>query len=237
MKRIFIAALSAVTIVLLPAFTESTQTNSIPRVTLQTKSGLKSFSPGQPLSYIISVEDKEDGSSKYEEIAGTEVYLEIRFLPDSGLAKKFLDQRVAEAPVLQAMKKGNCFNCHGINRKLAGPPFAEVLAKHAAKPGLTDYLAGKIIQGSKGVWGDSQVMPSHPELTKEQAVEIAAWIRKKGTDPAYEIQTGLAGKFSTVAPAAAGKTSAYLLIASYLDHGINGTQNLEAKQVLMLANK
>ena len=102
---------------------------------------------------------------------------------------------------------------------------------------VTDYLAGKIINGSKGVWGDSQLMPSHPEITTEQGKAIAAWILKQAADPSYDLHTGLDGKFTPAPIPSPGPKSMFVLISSYLDHGVNGLNALEGRQVVTLSYK
>lgn len=224
-------------VIFLAAFIIHEQGNGMPKIKIQLKPAQNTFSAGTGLSYSITVEDKEDGSTKYEEIAGTEVYLEMKFLPDSVMLKKFLAQQKSDAPVLLLLKKGTCFNCHSLRNKLSGPSFTEVFTKYRKKPMVTDYLAAKIINGSRGVWGDSQSMPSHQDITPEQGKGIAAWILKQAADPTYNLQTGLDGKFTPAAVPLPGPKSIYVLIPSYLDHGVNGGNALEGRQVVTLSYK
>jgi cytochrome c len=224
-------------VIFLSAFIIHEQGNGMPKISLQLKPAQRTFSAGTGFSYTITVEDKEDGSSRYEEIAGSEVFLEMKYLTDSGMLKKFLAQQKSDAPVLLLLKKGTCFNCHSLRNKLAGPSFTEVITKYSKKPMVTEYLAGRIINGSKGVWGDSQLMPSHPEITVEQGKSIAAWILKQAADPTYDLQTGLDGKFKPATAPKPGPKSLYVLIPSYLDHGVNGGNAQEARQVVTLAYK
>ncbi|ULQ51297.1 c-type cytochrome [Flavihumibacter fluvii] len=237
MRRFVLVVTISLLVFFLSAFIEHEQGNTIPKIALQLKSGQKTFSQGVTLQYSIAVEDKEDGSSKYEEIAGNEVFLQLKYLPDSGMLKKYLETQQRDAPVLILMKKGTCFNCHALKKRMVGPSFAEILSKYPKQPAITDYLAGKIINGSKGVWGDSQVMPSHPEISKEQGKAIADWILKQAADPDYDLQTGLEGKFTPKASATPGEKSVYVLVSTYLDHGSKGAQALEGRQVLTLPYK
>jgi cytochrome c len=231
----FLAVLSF--LVFLSAFGIQQQGNAVPKIIFQLKSAQKTFSAGSAMAYTISVEDKEDGNSKYEEIATNEVFLELKFLQDSGKLRSYLEESQRDEGVLKLMKKGICFNCHALKKKMVGPSFSEVVSKYQKKPGLTDYLSDKIISGSKGIWGDSQVMPSHPELSKEQGKAIAGWITRHAADPDYEIQTGLEGKFSIPVNALPDSKSMFAVISSYLDHGISGQQAAEGRQVTTLAFK
>lgn len=234
MKRFGIVLSITALVLFLSAYVIPEQGNSRPSIAFQLKSGQKTFSSVASLQYSVTVEDKEDGSSKYDEIAGSEVFLEMKYLPDSGHLKKYLEAQRNDAPVMLLMRKGTCFNCHSLKKKMVGPSFAEVLVRYQKKTMLTNYLAGKIINGSKGVWGDSQVMPSHPELTTEQGNAIAAWMLKQAADPYYDLQTGLEGKFIVPAVPLPDPKSILVLLPSYLDHGVNGLNTLEGRQVVTL---
>ena len=45
----------------------------------------------------------------------------------------------------------------------------------AGRADAPDYLARKIREGSVGVWGRT-LMPRHPQITQEQAVQMAQWL-------------------------------------------------------------
>lgn len=63
------------------------------------------------------------------------------------------------APIVQAdaelAKNSGCRNCHNIDTKLVGPALKEIAAKYTVRRGATDYLAGKIKNGSIGLGSDS----------------------------------------------------------------------------------
>jgi cytochrome c len=69
------------------------------------------------------------------------------------------------------LQKNNCTVCHGVDKKIVGPAFAEIAKKYS---GQTDYLAGKIKSGSAGVWGPIP-MPAQ-SLSEADARTIAAWL-------------------------------------------------------------
>ena len=93
---------------------------------------------------------------------------------------------VAAAPVVVAAAGGGgdakgllaanaCTACHGINNKIVGPGFNEILAKQKGKADLEDYLVSKIKGGGSGVYG-SVPMPPQPQLSDADARTIAKWI-------------------------------------------------------------
>ena len=92
----------------------------------------------------------------------------------------------AAAPVVVAAAGGGgdakgllaanaCTACHGINNKIVGPGFNEILAKQKGKADLEDYLVSKIKGGGSGVYG-SVPMPPQPQLSDADARTIAKWI-------------------------------------------------------------
>ncbi len=85
-------------------------------------------------------------------------------------------------------------------------------------------LQKHILEGSVGVWGKVS-MPSHPELTKEQAAAMVQWILQASSSPDFSYYTGTEGKFPVV------KKGAYLLTASYTDHGVEGTLSQRLKGI------
>ena len=55
----------------------------------------------------------------------------------------------------------NCMTCHQIDETLTGPPYREVAKKYANYPDtIIPHLAGKIINGGNGVWGEIYMTPN-----------------------------------------------------------------------------
>lgn len=84
-----------------------------------------------------------------------------------------------QRPELVAGKRlidgSDCMRCHGVDRKFVGPGLLEVAQRYQDRGDATDYLARKIREGSVGEWGRT-IMPRHPQVTQEQAVQMAQWI-------------------------------------------------------------
>lgn len=72
---------------------------------------------------------------------------------------------------LALLAKHSCTACHGMDKKLVGPGFAEIAKKQSGK---IDYLLGKIREGGVGVWG-SIPMPAQ-NLPRADAKLLAEWI-------------------------------------------------------------
>lgn len=73
------------------------------------------------------------------------------------------------------LAKNSCTACHAPDRKMIGPGWAEIAAKHAGK---SEYLAGKIKSGGSGVWGSMPMPPQ--EISVEEAKKIADWLAAAG---------------------------------------------------------
>jgi cytochrome c len=77
---------------------------------------------------------------------------------------------------LSLVAKSDCLTCHKVKEKVVGPAYQDVANKYApASDEVIDKLAGKIIAGGAGVWGQIP-MPAHPQLAKEDAKTMVKYI-------------------------------------------------------------
>jgi cytochrome c len=86
-----------------------------------------------------------------------------------------------EAPAVakkdgKALIEGSdCRTCHKDDAKLIGPSYQDVAKKYENNTGNIKLLAGKIIQGGQGVWGEIPMSP-HPNLSEEDASAMVEYI-------------------------------------------------------------
>ncbi|MFT2010683.1 c-type cytochrome [Pontibacter sp. 13R65] len=71
--------------------------------------------------------------------------------------------------------QSDCMACHQEKTKVVGPAYVDVAKKYEFNDKNVDYLAGKIIQGGAGVWGQVPMSP-HPNVSKADASEMAKYI-------------------------------------------------------------
>jgi cytochrome c len=77
---------------------------------------------------------------------------------------------------LALVAKNKCLTCHAIDETVTGPPYREVAKKYASYPDtIVSHLAGKIISGGNGVWGEVSMIP-HPDVSKEDAEAMVRYI-------------------------------------------------------------
>ncbi|MBS1520320.1 MAG: c-type cytochrome [Bacteroidetes bacterium] len=170
-----------------------------------------SFDKDASVTYKISVSDKEDGESKFDEINTKEVLLEVRYLKN-GKAAPTNSQNNG----VNIIMTSNCITCHGFNTKAMGPSFADINKRYPATKANVDSLTKRIQFGSTGIWGKEK-MPPHQELSANDIKSIVQWITKSAADPNVNYYAGTDGYFRLKPDAQKG---AYQLTASYTDHGL-----------------
>lgn len=76
---------------------------------------------------------------------------------------------------LELVAKSDCLTCHKVEDQSTGPAYRAIAAKYPANDATIDTLAGKIIQGGSGNWGQVP-MSAHPQLSKEDARLMAKYV-------------------------------------------------------------
>jgi cytochrome c len=195
------------------------------------------FEPGVQVKYTITVSDKEDGDSKFDEINIKEVLLQVRYFANKSKLPTTLNQTTQnDLPGIAVMRTSNCFNCHNFNGKSIGPSFYEISKRYPATPANTDTLVKHIHDGSSGTWGKEK-MPTHPELTNEETKIAVQWILKHAADADVNYYIGTEGTFQIKPPVTPGQKGVCILTASYTDHGLKnaaGKQRLKGQDVVAI---
>ena len=198
-------------------FSKKQEGNHPPLVKIISPKNNSTYNWNSRVPYEISISDKEDGESKYQEINPKEIFLEIRYVEDtSEVLSQLKGNNQKKEAGLTAIKTSNCMNCHAFKSKLIGPSFEQICRKYPHMPKNEDTLSNHILNGSTGRWGTAQ-MPSNKDLNKSQAKEIIEWIFKNAADPNVNYIAGNEGSFILTPPSNSSKYA--LLVASYIDHG------------------
>lgn len=71
--------------------------------------------------------------------------------------------------------QSDCKTCHHATNKIVGPAHAEVAKKYEFTQANVSLLAGKIIQGGSGTWGDIPMTP-HPDISNADAEKMAMYV-------------------------------------------------------------
>lgn len=76
----------------------------------------------------------------------------------------------------QALVDGSdCKTCHHATNKLIGPAHTAVAEKYEFTKANVSLLAGKIINGGSGNWGEIPMSP-HPDINKSDAEKMAMYV-------------------------------------------------------------
>jgi S-disulfanyl-L-cysteine oxidoreductase SoxD len=104
--------------------------------------------------------------------------------PNSPIAGKESAQGAPKSGVLTAtdvmptLQKYACIACHGMDNKLVGPSFKEIVDKQSKRADAQAYLAGKIKNGGQGVYG--QIPMPAQSLSEAEAAKVAQWLVQGG---------------------------------------------------------
>ena len=71
--------------------------------------------------------------------------------------------------------KSACMGCHAVDRKMVGPAYKDVAAKHKGEAGAVDKVAARIKSGGSGMYGPIP-MPAQPNLKPDELKLLAQWI-------------------------------------------------------------
>ncbi|HVS94693.1 MAG TPA: c-type cytochrome [Mucilaginibacter sp.] len=217
------------------SFISVQQENHAPVVKINAPANNSTFAPGGQISYQVSVSDKEDGDSRFDEINAKEVLVELKYIKP-GVKVPAPNGPVPDDPAgLAVIRSSNCLNCHNFNSKSLGPSFLEINKKYPLNKITTDTLINRIKNGSSGIWGFKEKMPSHPELSAAQVASAVQWIMKNAANPDVNYYNGLSG----VIHLPENKKGSFVLTASYIDHGIKNTtaKHLKGQDVVTISVK
>jgi cytochrome c len=71
--------------------------------------------------------------------------------------------------------KSDCLTCHKTDTKNIGPAYKDVAAKYENTAANVNLLAGKIIKGGSGVWGQIPMAP-HAAMSEADANALAKYV-------------------------------------------------------------
>jgi cytochrome c len=216
---------AALSLVPMAASLGAESTNHPPTVKIVSPKPDGIYEENAQVRYEIDVSDQEDGESKFQEINSTEVLLSVRHFSNPEAAETALRGPIADDPPgLGTLRTSDCLNCHAFDARSIGPSFADIRKRHPYSPVSVDSMSRHILQGASGAWGSIK-MPSHPQLTVEQAAACVTWILETAADPETNYYAGTEGAFRVAVPpdSKAKDKGVLVLTASYTDsRGMQG---------------
>lgn len=76
---------------------------------------------------------------------------------------------------LALIAASDCLTCHKVDEKVQGPAYRDVANKYENTDANVKMLAGKIMKGGTGVWGNIAMTP-HPALSQADAEQMVKYI-------------------------------------------------------------
>lgn len=76
---------------------------------------------------------------------------------------------------IELIAGSDCLTCHKVNEKSIGPSYQDVANKYTSNDATIADLAGKIIKGGSGVWGEIPMTP-HPQVSEDDAKTMVKYI-------------------------------------------------------------
>lgn len=205
--------------------------NEAPKVAIEVTGGNKSFFlEGQPIKYKVVVSDQND-TAKFDP---ANLFVSVEYV-EGGYDKAATTMGHQQGEV-NIIGKGlvmslDCKSCHKENEKSIGPSYLQIAQKYSKDAEATNYLTGKILKGSQGVWGETQ-MPAHPTLPENDAHQIVSWILSlAGTNTA---QKSLPVSGTITPPRELEPEIALVISATYTDKGGNNIKALTASNSLAI---
>jgi cytochrome c len=204
--------------------------NTAPEVKINTTDNSTFFFTGKTgFSYNVKVSDKEANNIDYNKLK-----VISRFIPkvEGGTKEQGHQLITADYNLGKILISGSdCKACHQLNGKSVGPAFIEISNKYKNNKDAPGYLSAKIITGGGGVWGE-HAMSAHPQLSKEDATEMAKYVLSLGNQQKQELLPA-ADSLVLSDHSSNNEEGRYIFTASYTDDG-NGQESLTGTNTLIL---
>ncbi|CAN5176213.1 ThuA domain-containing protein [soil metagenome] len=200
--------------------------NTVPEVAINTTGNSSFYFGDASLGYAVEVKDKEDAT-----IDPNRIHVKLDYIPkEQGTYKTVQGKSAWVMPGKTLIASADCKACHTVDHTVVGPAFTAIAAKYASQPGEIARLAGKIISGGAGVWGN-HYMNAHPQLSKDNATTIVKYILSLAQQKTQD-SLAATGTVTLKQPAGApGGT--WAIRATYTDGG-NGVVPLTGSRELVL---
>jgi len=215
--------------------------NEPPEVSLEVVGNQTFYFPGTSVAVRVNAADREDGGGLSPSV--TYEYVPAGMTPAEAAEAAEMEPQVSVRHVKAEtiIASSDCRTCHTIDTPSAGPAFRAIAQKYTGDDAAPDYLAGKIVMGGSGVWGELP-MPAHPALSPVEAGILARYVLDLA-EPAAGPMLLENGVFLAQPPKVAGgwngqqqvdQHGSYFIRAEYTDNGASGVPALTARDAHLL---
>ncbi|WP_249660974.1 c-type cytochrome [Variovorax sp. PCZ-1] len=124
----------------------------------------------KPNQALTGKESALSATNSGASVAAAPVVATPNTMPSSPAASAALKS----ADVMPTLQKYACIACHGMDNKLVGPSFKEIVAKQGKRVDAQAYLAAKIKNGGQGVYG--QIPMPAQSISEAESSRVAQWL-------------------------------------------------------------
>jgi len=204
--------------------------NEHPKVEIKLAANKSFYFPSKPVDYKVLVTDNGAVVNK------SQVYVSNTYTEGLDLAGAQLGHQQAAQTLVgkSLMLKSDCSTCHKTNEVSIGPSFTKISDKYQKNSKAVAYLAGKVMKGSSGVWGEIP-MPAHSTMKETEVKQIAEWIMSLGAKANQTATLPMTGTITPPSTINANKP-VFALKATYTDMGAAGLKPLSTTQVVNLVS-
>ena len=211
--------------------------NSLPQLAWKLQGNQTFYWDNQQLTYEVTASDEEDGKlgSGISAVNVSIDYLERGFdANEIALGHKAMQEASAYLLGKRLMAGSDCMTCHQEKVKSVGPSFVEIANKYKGDKEAEGLLAGRVIEGSGGIWGQT-VMAAHPQLTESESRQMIKYILSLSND-GTKLASSLPAKgtYALNQHDLTNLDGKYILTASYTDKGGQKIGPLTARETITL---
>jgi cytochrome c len=197
-------------------------------IDLETSTNRSFYWPGKSIQFNINVTDKEDGSLAKGTIKQGDVDIVLYYTQRKTRTDE-KNELVKFMGGLEIINQSDCKSCHHEDTISIGPSYKRIAMRYKETKAVVDSLAGKIIKGGSGKWGET-AMSAHPQLQHEEAVEMVKYILSLAKERKQTVSSK--GAFT----AGHDATGEFILQATYRDRGGVGIGPLVARKSFRFRN-
>lgn len=212
--------------------------NEAPEVTWTLEGNQTFYWDNRNLNYSVKATDLEDGQATDGIIDPTRISVSFDYLDQGFDITQIAQGHQLEVKTLAPLGKrlidgSDCKNCHAEKIKVNGPSYLEIAERYKTNAKAKDYLAQKIITGGAGNWGET-VMSAHPQISLDDAKEIAAYILALGDPAKVASQYPSSGRYVAREHLTKKQKGQYILLATYTDQGNEAIKPITAQKQINL---
>ncbi|ASZ14763.1 ThuA domain-containing protein [Chitinophaga pendula] len=211
--------------------------NETPQVSIRLQGNKMFYFPDKRIHYAVTVSDKEDGSSAAGNLDMSNSYIKAEYV--GGLDKAAIPQRheiISDAIAgKNIMESYDCRSCHKQEEKSVGPSFLQIAKRYKKDPKAIKYLAGKILHGAGGTWGEN-TMAAYTALSETEAYNIIHYIFSLMQTAQRQPSLPLSGEIDPTLGQPIKNNGVFYLLASYTDKGGPGIKPITSNASVQLIN-